>query len=340
MTSTATRGFYRLSLTTLVAVYFLIVVGSVVRTTGSGMGCPDWPKCFGSYVPPTSIDQLPSDYKEKYSAHRDKKNKKFAKYLRMIGMNETADRIVNDQSILAESDFNPTKTWIEYGNRLVGVVIGILVLALFVRSIQFRKTVPVLFWISVVNLVVLIFQAWFGSIVVSTNLTHWTITVHMLLALLIAGLLIYQVHQSGSTQQVQVTASSKWVLVLGMVVLLIQVFLGTEVRGSIDVFINSLPRENWINQLGMDFIIHRSFSWLVLLVNAFFFFQIRKTIALKALSGAMFLLILCSLATGVIMAYFNIPAVFQPLHLLFATACFGLQLMLFFKMDSANPKSI
>lgn len=304
------------------------------------MGCPDWPKCFGSYVPPTSIDQLPSDYKEKYFAHRDKKNKKFARYLRMIGMNETADRIVNDQSILAESDFNATKTWIEYGNRLVGVGIGILIAVLFVRSIKFRKTIPVLFWVSVINVLVLIFQGWFGSIVVSTNLTHWTITVHMLLAIVIAGLLIYQVYKSGGAQQVQVSGSSKWVLVLCMAVLLIQVFLGTEVRGSIDVFINSLPRENWIRQLGMDFIIHRSFSWLVLLANAFFFFQMRKTIALKTLSGAMFLLILCSLATGVIMAYFNIPAVFQPLHLLFATVCFGLQLMLFFKMDSSNLKSI
>lgn len=304
------------------------------------MGCPDWPKCFGSYVPPTSVDQLPSDYKSEYSAYRDKKNKKFAKYLRYIGMNETADRILNDQSILAESDFNATKTWIEYGNRLVGVVIGILIAVLFLRSLKFRKTIPVLFWVSVANVVILIFQGWFGSIVVSTNLTHWTITVHMLLAIVIAGLLIYQVHKSGEAQQVQVPGSSKWVLVLCMIVLLIQVFLGTEVRGSVDVFINSLPRENWIKQLGMDFIIHRSFSWLVLLTNGIFFFQIRKTIALKTLSGAMFLLILCALATGVIMAYFNIPAVFQPLHLLFATACFGLQLMLFLKMDSSNPKSI
>jgi cytochrome c oxidase assembly protein subunit 15 len=324
----------------LVAVYFLIVVGSVVRTTGSGMGCPDWPKCFGSYIPPTSVDQLPTDYKENYSAFRDKKNKKFAKYLRMIGMNETADRITNDQSILAESDFNATKTWIEYGNRLVGVVIGILVVALFVRSFKFRKTKPVLFWLSVLNLIVLIFQGWFGSIVVSTNLTHWTITVHMLLALVIAGLLIYLVHKSGAAPSVETNTGSKWLLLFCMAVLLIQVFLGTEVRGSIDTFMNSLPRESWIKQLGLDFILHRSFSWVVLLANAVFFFQIRKTIELKALSGAMFLLILCSLATGVIMAYFNIPAVFQPLHLLFATACFGLQLMLFFRMDSSHLKSI
>ena len=122
----STRGFYKLCLTTLVAIYFLIAVGGIVRATGSGMGCPDWPKCFGNWVPPTSIEQLPPDYKESYSALREKKNVKFAKYLQVIGMTDTANKILNDQSILVEADFNAVKTWIEYLNRLVGVVIGLL----------------------------------------------------------------------------------------------------------------------------------------------------------------------------------------------------------------------
>ncbi|MCX8490090.1 MAG: COX15/CtaA family protein, partial [Cyclobacteriaceae bacterium] len=40
---TATTGFYKLCLSTLVAVFLLIAAGGIVRTTGSGMGCPDWP---------------------------------------------------------------------------------------------------------------------------------------------------------------------------------------------------------------------------------------------------------------------------------------------------------
>ena len=63
-------AFKRLSFTTLIAVYFLILVGGVVRSTGSGMGCPDWPKCFGTWVPPTSVDQLPDNYEKEYLDNR------------------------------------------------------------------------------------------------------------------------------------------------------------------------------------------------------------------------------------------------------------------------------
>jgi cytochrome c oxidase assembly protein subunit 15 len=119
-----------------------------------------------------------------------------------------------------------------------------------------------------------------------------------------------------------------------MITLLVQVFFGTEVRGSIDSLAASLPRESWIDQLGADFIVHRSFSWIVLLFNTIFFLQIRKTIAFKTLSLALFLLILCSLATGIAMSYFNIPAAIQPVHLGIATLAFGLQLLLFLRMNN------
>src|SRR5687767_9921026 len=108
------RSFRRLTLATLIAVYFLILVGGIVRSTGSGMGCPDWPKCFGSWVPPTSVSELPADYKSFYAEYRNKKNQRFAKYLRFAGMDDTADRLLNDKSVLQEADFNVTKTWVEY----------------------------------------------------------------------------------------------------------------------------------------------------------------------------------------------------------------------------------
>lgn len=324
MNSTATRKFGKVCLYSLVAVYFLILVGGVVRSTGSGMGCPDWPTCFGKIVPPTSIDQLPADYKEQYAAYREKKNIKFARYLNVLGMEETARKILEDKSVLVEADFNPAKTWIEYINRLVGAIIGLFIIAVFYRSWNLRKTHPHLFWWSAAALVLVIFQGWFGSIVVSTNLTSWTITVHMFLALLLVANLIWlMVHATPAGLTVPRTTA--WLLLASMTVLLIQIFLGTEVRAVLDRLASAMisPRTEWIEKAGMPFIVHRTFSWLVLGVQLALWAALRKTSVEKSLTLIPLLLTLGSLGTGVGMAWFAVPPFLQPLHLLVALAGFG-----------------
>lgn len=334
MNYSATKGYYKLCLSTLVAVYFLIMVGGIVRTTGSGMGCPDWPKCFGQWVPPTSVRQLPSDYKDQYAIIRDKKNQKFAQFLSSIGMENTAERIVNDKSILAESDFNPEKTWIEYVNRLVGVIIGFLIITVFIRSIKFRKNQPVFFWLSLFALIAVIGQGWFGSIVVSTNLTSWTITIHMLLALVIVAILIILVHKAAIHQVIIVPMKVKLLLGVCMILLLVQVLLGTEVRTAIDrVAELQEGRINWISLIWNDFIIHRSFSWMVLAFHTVFIFRLKKTTGNNTLSLSLVLLILLTILSGAGMGYFSVPAFLQPIHLLVATVTFGLQFLLFLRLN-------
>ena len=200
LSETATRPFHRLCLSTLVAVYFLILVGGIVRSTGSGMGCPDWPTCFGKWVPPTSASQLPADYKEQNAAYRDKKNQKFARYLSLVGLHETANKIMQDKAILAEADFSPVKAWVEYLNRVVGVAIGIFIIALFYTSWRIRSRSAGLFKGSLILLILVIVQGWFGSIVVSTNLTSWTVTVHMFLAIVMVALLVWLFVMSGVSE--------------------------------------------------------------------------------------------------------------------------------------------
>ena len=322
MNSTATRRFRKLCLSTLVAVYFLVLVGGVVRSTGSGMGCPDWPKCFGQWVPPTAVSQLPENYKEQFASYREKKNQKFARYLSFIGLQETSNKILEDKSILVEADFNASKTWVEYLNRLVGVVIGMMIIALFVASWRIKNVDPALFNGSLVVLILVIIQGWLGSIVVSTNLTSWTVTVHMLLALLIVAILVWLMVRSGQRKVLQVKNLRIW-LIGGMAALLIQIILGTQVRETLDRLAATVNREDWIANAGLDFIIHRTFSWLVLLIIVGLWLKLRKTSTEKSFLVMPFLLILSSLLTGAAMAFLAVPPLLQPIHLLLAVVTFG-----------------
>ncbi|HMJ67765.1 MAG TPA: COX15/CtaA family protein [Cyclobacteriaceae bacterium] len=340
MTNSPIGRFHRLCFTTLIAVYILILVGAIVRSTGSGMGCPDWPRCFGNFIPPTSVDQLPPDYKEKYAALREKKNVKFAKYLSAFGFSDTAEKILDDKSILLEADFNPVKTWIEYVNRLVGVAIGFFIMILAYRSIRLRREDPVIFRLSVFTLIAVIFQGWFGSIVVSTNLTTWTITVHMFLALVIVLMLVYLLNRSDSrTRAISSGKGLKILAIAAMVMLFVQVFLGTEVRSAIDILAASLPRSGWLEGVGTPFVTHRTFSWIVLVFQGILILKIQKTGGGKSLSLPLITLILGTFLTGVGMAYLDVPAVLQPLHLLMATMAIGTEALLLFRMYDLRLKN-
>lgn len=333
--NTATSRFHRLCLVTLVAVYFLILVGGIVRSTGSGMGCPDWPKCFGAWVPPTSVEQLPADYKEKFAQFRDKKNQKFARYLKAFGFESTANSILTDKSILVEADFNVAKTWIEYINRVVGVIIGFLIVAVFVFSFLLRKENKTWFWVALATLITVIIQGWFGSIVVSTNLTSWTITLHMMLAFVLVGLLIWLYEQSAPSKQLPAGKFTRLILAFCTLLLIVQVLLGTEVRAALDRVADlMLPRESWISEAGKDFLIHRSFSWAVLLFHVILVYRIYKTSPCNTLTVGLVLLILLTLISGIGMAYFAVPAFLQPIHLLVATLTFGIQFLLFLRLKT------
>lgn len=322
------RSFYKLSLVTLIAVYVLIAVGGIVRSTGSGMGCPDWPKCFGRWVPPSSVEDLPEDYQAYYSEYRHQKNLKFARYLSVLGFDETAERLITDEGVRNEAEFNATKTWIEYFNRLTGATIGILIFAVAVASWRFRKSDKSLTIVAIGTLLLVGFQGWIGSFVVSSNLTPWTITVHMFLALVIVYMLVYLVSKSYEGKPLlKAPLASGWVLAC-LFVLMFQVLMGTKVREVIDQLSMRMGRNQWISNAGVDFAVHRSFSWVVLILHGALVARLMTTQGLKSFPIALILLILGTVLSGAGMAYWSVPPVLQPVHLVLASVTFGMLALL------------
>jgi cytochrome c oxidase assembly protein subunit 15 len=301
------------------------------------MGCPDWPKCFGSWVPPTKVDQLPQDYLQVYRDKRIQKNIHLAQTLEKMGFNRVAHQLVNNPVAHIETQFNVTKTWIEYVNRLVGVLIGIFVFVTVVFSFQYYRKDNAIIYLSVASLLLVGFQGWLGSVVVSTNLLPETITVHMALALVIVGLLIYAIarSQAADLRKRIFRFSAPQYFMLWLVVLLsfYQILLGTQVREMIDEIafkFNYLNRHLWIEQLDVAFYIHRSFSIFVLFVNVYLgyrLFRLKDGLLNRLIAGLIGLLAL-EILLGVMLVQWAIPAVLQPLHLVVATLIFGIQFLM------------
>ena len=276
----------------LIMVLLVIIAGGVVRMTQSGMGCPDWPKCFGRWIPPTNASQLPAD---------------FEKYLKAQDIDHT---------------FNVYHTWIEYVNRLLGALLGVFIFIHIIWSFRkFRKTNKQIIWLSGALLIAVGFQGWLGKKVVDANLAAVKITTHMLVALLIAAIPLVIIYKLNTKEKITDRALKKISTVM-IVVILLQISLGTQVREQIDEIskaLNYSGRELWIAQLDNMFIIHRSFSWLVAAGCILLFWKARPFTRLK--SNALFILsvVIVTILLGITMAWYNIPALAQPLHLLFAS---------------------
>jgi len=331
------KRFIRFNWITLILIYLVVIAGSFVRITGSGMGCPDWPKCFGQWIPPTAEKELPQGYKHIYTAKRAKKISKFGKFLSAIGLDKTAKAIQNDPTLLTEENFNAQKTWTEYINRLFGFLAGnAMLLSFFWILLKYRRKKLVL--IAGINLVLMGIQAWFGSIVVASNLVPWTITVHLLLALIIIvlQLLVLRTISPSQQQTIPLRKRMKRLAFFVCAITCYQLFLGTQVREYIDALTKQgFGRSSWTEHLGIAFFIHRSFSWLVLVVMTYMMWMNEKGNKHRILRFA-YLILALELTSGVLLAYANMPGLVQTSHLIFATVLFGILTMLVFRLKTAT----
>jgi len=338
--------FLKVTRLSIIFLFGVILAGGVVRGSGSGMGCPDWPKCFGGYIPPTDISQLPTDYKQKYVAGRVKKNERFANTLDKLGYNDLANRLRKDRSILIPEEFNAAKTWIEYINRLVGVISGFLLIAAVFYSFSYWKDNKWISILSILNLILIGFQAWLGSIVVSTNLTAWTITVHLLLALAILAVSIGTWHMAKVHGKYKINSgvALRVVTFMAIVVSLIQITFGTDVREKVDAIATRLQssRGDWVNDVGTIFFRHREASIVVLAINILLYVLVRRSFGKHSIHQQLmsftFVMLLLQIATGVLMSYLSLPPAAQVAHILLASLIFGAQFYLLLNLYTTATK--
>jgi len=318
--------------TALVLVYLVILAGALVRMTGSGMGCPDWPKCFGYYIPPTEEKELLYTVGKEYSK---------------------GQVIIKDESLLVAKDhfvapknfesahwekytkhdyaiFNPLHTWVEYLNRLVGALAGMACLVALVFSFGFWKENKKLIFYCLLICFLMGFQAWLGKTVVDSVLNPYKITTHMLAALLIVAVQLYVIYSVQENKKIKTFDNEfKWVLYAALGLTVVQIIFGTQVRESVDAITElGLPKEVWIQNPKGGFYTHRSFSIVVVCANAFLFWRNRKlTLGFDKMNWIIGLLCI-EILSGIAMYYFSFPFGSQTIHIAMATLLFGLQLYL------------
>jgi len=332
----------KLAKLTLILVYLVIIAGAVVRMTGSGMGCPDWPKCFGYYIPPTESSQL------QWAPNKDFKKgqviivketlqiaKKDFKTLTKYSQDNWELYTKHDYAI-----FNPWHTWIEYINRLLGALAGLATLILAIATIKFwrkKRVVTILSWLVVFGMG---FQAWLGATVVYSVLEPIKITLHMLMALLIVAMLLYIIYcLNQEDKRIRFDKTALLLAVFALSLTLVQIVMGTQVRQFVDHQIDLLgsnAKDLWLDNPTLAFFVHRSFSILVVLVNILLAYRIHKFKLGHIKIYWIIFLLAVEIFSGIAMYYLDFPFASQPLHLVLASILFGVQFYLV--LDALKPK--
>jgi cytochrome c oxidase assembly protein subunit 15 len=326
------KNLQRWTRISLIIIYLVIAAGATVRMTGSGMGCPDWPKCFGYYIPPTHAEQLA------WKPNTDfKKGNVIIDQDRLLVATTTFTSTNTFNPDLWEpytkhdyAHFNATHTWIEFINRLLGVLSGLSILILFGYSLKWWRKKPIIFIFSLLSLLGILFQAWLGKTVVDSNLLPLKISLHMLMALLLVGFLLIIRVASKSFGLSRLPSKKIRVLLYSTFALtLIQVVLGIQVRQYVDVQIDrwgyDLP-QFWLAAPELAFYVHRSLSLLVIAANALLFIWVIKDNIERIFIKRILWLVGGEVALGIAMYYFDFPFASQTLHLVLATLLFGVQL--------------
>jgi cytochrome c oxidase assembly protein subunit 15 len=290
------NAFLKISYVTLIVLFLLIGVGGIVRVTGSGMGCPDWPKCFGLWVPPTCECQLPQNYHQLYKDH---------------GYPEG-------------TYFDPVKTWIEYMNRLLGVLSGFFVLITFYQAYKIRKGHKAIYHGMVLCLLLVLLEGGIGALVVKLNLQQQSVTLHYFLAIALVSSLLYSIAAARKTQSDELAVADKKAriyLLSALAITTLQLISGTNMR-SITESLSGITTYQWLQQNDIVFIMHRFYAVIIVVSNYLLWRKFRSLRFANISMIAIGVSVIMQIITGLMLNYFNIPRIAQIVHILLPAVLF------------------
>jgi heme a synthase len=304
--------FQKWATAALVSVLILMFVGAIVRVTGAGMGCPDWPTCWGCLIPPTNVEQVDFDKLP---------IEKFQKKAARMGRDPAS---ITEESLRRE--FNPRHVWTEFFNRLTSLPVGFFCLATFIASFWQRSKRPLVFWMSFAALAVVLINAWMGARVVFSGLAPGVLTAHLALAMSLIGMLVYAAW-AGTDRPWRVEMATgpltqlRWAVSILLVVVVAEGILGAQVRELTDELAKihtNVPRSAWRAELedSWYYLFHRSFSWAVLgvVLWAWSLTKRHRTGGPGPVERVVLGIVLAQMVLGIVMAQIHIYSWVQVLH--------------------------
>ena len=304
--------FQKVALAALIFTLFLMFVGAVVRATGAGMGCPDWPKCWGQYIPPTSAEQIDAE-----SLPIEKYQEKAKRYGR-----DPSE--VTRENVIAE--FNPVHTWTEFVNRLCSLPIGLFTVLTLAMSFRYIKKKPIIPLLAFAATFLVGLNAWMGAQIVYSGLKSGTITTHMTLAILLlcvqVGIVWLASEERWRIKVSQMGRNLKWYGLVAFAFIILEGIMGSQVREMTDALKKShgdAPRIEWSAELEETwmYLVHRSFSWAVLMTTLMFYWVVRSC----RIGGAgwhekvILGIVLAQMVLGLVLSQVGILPVVQVLHI-------------------------
>lgn len=317
--ATPLRRLQALTLLTLFLTFDLVLFGAFTRLTDSGLGCPDWPGCYGNASP--------------------------------IGANV---HIEAAQSAMPTGPVTHGKAWVEMVHRYLATSVGVLILVLAVAGWRRRGgrggqvlPRPINPWWPTLTLVWVCIQGAFGALTVTMKLFPAIVTLHLLGGVVLLALLcvqvVWSVQLENGVPPVAISPGLRRLLWLSFALLVLQVTLGGWVSTNYAVLAcTDFPRcqDSWWP--AMDFqqgfeiwralgltragehigfaaltaihYVHRLMAYMVLLLLGLLAWRLNRVAALRSPSRWIAALIGLQLATGLSNVVLDWPLVAAVLH--------------------------